>query len=117
MIEVYLSTDGKHTVKVSAQDREEMNKLAPYARVLYEGVLSQYGTKAQMWEQAMNGNGRANHNGAQSANDQTGNGNAPICPVHKVPMKYRQGKRGSFWSCAKKNPDGSWCDQTAPVTQ
>lgn len=120
MIELYLSSDGKHTVKVSAQDREEMDKLSPYARRLYEGVLSQYGTKAQMWDTVMNGNGNgkryhnghANHNGANGATDQTVNGNAPLCPVHNVAMKYRNGKRGPFWSCSQKLPDGSWCAET-----
>lgn len=114
MIELYLSSDGKHTVKVSAQDREEMDKLAPFAKKLYEGVLGQYGTKAQMWEKAMNGN-NTNHNRANGGGGQTGNGNAPLCPVHNVAMKYRDGEHGPFWSCAKKLPDGSWCNQTQQV--
>jgi hypothetical protein len=44
MIELYLSSDGKHTVHVAAETPEAMNKLAPYARSLYEQVLAQYGT-------------------------------------------------------------------------
>ncbi len=32
----------------------------------------------------------------------------PVCPVHGVAM--RAGNKGGFY-CAKKNPDGSWCNQ------
>lgn len=43
---------------------------------------------------------------------------APVCPLHKIPMKYRSGisKAGrayAFWGCSQKNPDGSWCKQTS----
>lgn len=110
MIEVYLSTDGKHTVKVSSHDRDEAQKLFPYARDLYEAILERYGTKEKMWRNAMNGNGKAAANG--QANGQNGNGDAPNCPVHDIPMKYIEGKNGPFWSCPKKLDDGSWCKQT-----
>jgi hypothetical protein len=35
LIELYLSTDGKHTVHVAAETRAAMDELAPYARRLY----------------------------------------------------------------------------------
>jgi hypothetical protein len=34
----------------------------------------------------------------------------PICGVHQLPMKLMQGKRGAFYSCHEKMPDGSWCN-------
>jgi hypothetical protein len=34
---------------------------------------------------------------------------APICANHHIPMKLMHGKRGPFYSCHEKMPDGSWC--------
>ena len=48
MIELYLSSDGKHTVHVSATTPEQLERLEPGANALYERVLQRYGTKAQM---------------------------------------------------------------------
>lgn len=33
----------------------------------------------------------------------------PMCGVHEMPMVLMHGRRGDFWSCHEKNPDGSWC--------
>jgi hypothetical protein len=33
----------------------------------------------------------------------------PECAIHHVPMNKREGKHGPFWSCSRKNADGSWC--------
>ena len=45
MIELFLSTDGKHTVHVTANTPEEMATLAPKAKALYKKVLEEFGTK------------------------------------------------------------------------
>jgi hypothetical protein len=50
-----LSTDGKHTVPVSADSPEQLNQLAPHAMRLYDAVLKSYGTKAEMWQEVVNG--------------------------------------------------------------
>lgn len=34
---------------------------------------------------------------------------APVCGIHGNPMTQRQGQYGMFWSCGKKNADGTWC--------
>jgi hypothetical protein len=42
-------------------------------------------------------------------------GAIPDCPIHHVPMSWKTGvsrktgKSYAFWSCAVKNPDGSFC--------
>jgi hypothetical protein len=126
MIELFLSSDGKHTVHVSSETAREMRKLMPKAKEFYEAIVATYGTKARMWQQWSNGNGsaivNANGNGG-------GNGKAPQqakaaevnvmevprCPVHKTPMCYRQGRYGAFWSCPRRMPDGSWCECTFDV--
>lgn len=124
MIELFLSTDGKHTVHASAQTPEEMNALAPKAKALYQKVLAEFGTKADLWQAAMNGqsNGNAKSNGQTQGGkriDTVAQAQAavtPHCPVHKRPMKYRQGRLGPFWSCPTRKPDGRWCQVTKEVT-
>jgi hypothetical protein len=114
MIELYLSSDGKHTVHVSAETVAQMNELAPYARGLYERVLAQYGTKPQLWEAAKNGQANGHAPAGQGSVS-----TAPHCPEHQTPLKYRKGRFGAFWSCPTRQPDGSWCSytqQVAPAT-
>ncbi len=38
----------------------------------------------------------------------------PVCEVHQVPMVWVRGKKGSFWSCHERMPDGSWCSYKPP---
>lgn len=118
-IELFLSTDGKQTVHVSAPTVEQMNELAPYARALYEKVLNEYGTKAQMWEPVMNGqsNGQARRQRANGEANGQSREDAPHCPEHGTPMALRNGRYGRFFSCARKMPDGTWCKRTAKVVR
>lgn len=112
MIELYLSSDGKHTVHVSAETPAQMNALASYAQGLYERVLQQYGTKPQLWEAARNGHASAGKGSAGSTF-----GAAPCCPEHDKPLAYRKGRFGTFWSCPTRQPDGSWCPYTQEVSE
>lgn len=133
MIELFLSSDGKHTVHVAAQTPEEMATLAPVAKALYRRVLEEFGTKADMWQSAINGNGHAN--GQVKSNEHSmSNGYAhvsrrrdpvtqvqedaiPHCPIHRRPLAFRQGRRGAFWSCPTRKSDGRWCQVTKEVTE
>ena len=54
MIELFLSSDGKHTVHVSADTPEQLAELAPKAKALFEKVLVMFGTKAEMGEAVIN---------------------------------------------------------------
>ncbi len=38
----------------------------------------------------------------------------PICGVHGTPMKLVHGSRGDFWSCHRRDENGSWCDYRPP---
>ena len=116
MMELFLSSDGKHTVHVSAQTAKEMEQLLPNAKAVYEAVVHEYGTKAEMWKHGGNKNGKPNgksHDGAQAAVVPEPEG--PLCPVHKTPMAYREGRYGAFWSCPKRMDYGRWCDCTIEV--
>jgi hypothetical protein len=116
MIELYLSTDGKHTVHVSAQTPEELKVLGPVAKALYQEVLAEFGTKAEMWQSAMNGNGNGHANGQAKSNGQAQADAIPRCPMHLRPLVFRQGRLGPFWSCPTRKPDGRWCQVTKDVT-
>lgn len=111
MIELFLSTDGKHTVHVQTLDKEEMDSFLPYARALYQKIVQELGTKPQLWGEVMNGKkGNNGQFGIRIDNPQQAEDLfAPKCPVHGTPMKKRNGQYGEFWSCGQKNPDGSWC--------
>ena len=105
MIELYLSSDGKHTVHVAAETAEEMHALLPQAKRLYEAVVQTYGTKAQMWQRSDG-----------ERHDREAHPEAPVCPMHGVPMAYRHGRRGPFWSCPTRQEDGSWCPCTVDAS-
>ena len=113
MIELLPSSDGKHTVHVSAETPEELAELAPKAKALYEKIIESYGIKAQMWHLAIDkGPARLKNTREISAKTETHSGGTPTCPKHGKPMKLRQGKYGAFWSCAVRNPNGLWCQVT-----
>ena len=105
MIELYLSSDGKHTVHVSAETPEEVVKLLPQAKLIYDAVVRKYGTKAEMWHGAASGGAAGNGQTAKKAE-------APVCPVHNRPMALRQGRHGPFWSCPERMANGAWCTVT-----
>jgi hypothetical protein len=115
MIELFLSTDGKHTVHVSADTLEQMAVLMPHAKTLYQDVLATYGTKAQMWGDAIQhkGNGHTNAQAPVGKRADTVEQAqalvAPLCPVHQKPMTLQTGNWGKFWSCHIRNQDGTWC--------
>ena len=119
MIELFLSTDGKHTVHVTAETPEELAELAPKAKALYETVLFQFGTKAQMWQAAGNGNGNGHATFGKRFDtvEQAQEAVTPRCPLHHTPMKFREGRLGPFWSCGRRKPNGAWCQHTQEVIE
>jgi hypothetical protein len=102
MMELFLSSDGKHTVHAAADTPEQLLPLLPQARTIYEQVVAQFGTKPQMWQGA---------NG-QSKPEGPGQSNAPECPEHGRKMIFRRSRFGGFWSCPTRTPDGQWCRYT-----
>lgn len=122
MIELYLSTDGKHTVHAQSETKEEMDKLLPYAKALYLKLVQELGTKAQMWTEAINGNGKLGTSQDGKTNgqskfgvridspEQIQNYFVPLCRIHNKKMKRRTGQYGDFWSCGTRLSDGSWCN-------
>jgi hypothetical protein len=119
MIELFLSTDGKHTIHVTAETPEEMAELAPKAKALYHKVVAEFGTKAQMWQGTGNGKakGHAPFGKRVDTVEQAQDAVTPRCPLHHTPMQYREGRLGPFWSCGRRKPNGAWCQHTQEVSE
>lgn len=110
MIELYLSTDGKHTVHLSAMTLEETERLMPEALRFYRHIVKELGTKPALWEAVMNGKRSPASNGQNGAahSDE----DAPLCKIHQTPMVLQKGRFGAFWSCRQRNEFGRWCSVT-----
>ncbi len=97
--QVILSTDGKMTIIGTTDDQAMAKSVFGWAKATYDRVVEVYGTKADLYQKA---NGHGN-----------GHENLPVCGVHHVQMTLVNGRKGDFWSCHEKNPDGSWCNYRA----
>src|SRR5215212_1618923 len=104
MIELFLSSDGKHTVHVSADTPEQLGDLVPAAKVLYREVVGEFGGKAHPLSEATPepSNGHAAVGKRSDTVEQAQAAVTPHCPMHKTPMKLRQGRLGPFWSCPRR---------------
>jgi hypothetical protein len=109
MIELFLSTDGKHTVHVAAETPEQLAELVPVAQALYQQVLAEYGAKGQP---ARNGQAWGKRIDTPA---QVQEAVAPLCPAHQKPMVLRRGKWGPFFSCPTRKQTGEWCNVTQEV--
>ncbi|MBM3190710.1 MAG: hypothetical protein FJZ90_18575, partial [Chloroflexi bacterium] len=78
MMELFLSSDGKHTVHVAAETPDKLIRLLPQAKLVYEAVVRAYGGKGQV-ERPANGNG---HGEAERK--------APLCPEHSSALGTRR---------------------------
>lgn len=88
-IEIFLSTDGKHTVHVQAEEGK-VSEAYKQAKAIYDQVLTDYGKGT-----------------VQKVLEDTPKASVPMCPVHNIVMKLhpagvskKTGKPYSaFWSC------------------
>ncbi len=87
--QITLSIDGNHSVSVSGDDPTELSDALAWAK----GIYLKLDALAQKQHE-----------------DEPPEGDPPLCELHQVPMTWQKGRKGHFWSCHQKNPDGSWCD-------
>src|SRR4051812_2230311 len=98
--EVTLSPDGKHCVSVKSDDAVLLEDALPLAKKIQQKLLEVDSTS----HSSPAPKAQTNTQPQQLQQDE-----APLCGVHSTPLVQVQGKAGSFWSCHKKNLDGSWC--------
>ncbi len=91
--QVILSTDGKHTVIATTDEFRLTAQAETWAKATYDKIAERYGLK-----------GAVKPNGSQAVEE------APICAVHHVAMELVNGRKGPFYSCHERNPDGSFCN-------
>lgn len=94
MLEIFLSTDGKHTVHAKAITAQGKKDAWTAASALYDRILERYGTKQGQAVKEYQRNGEDK--------DEAG-----YCKIHKVWMKKYE-KNGRSWY-AHMNGD-EWCN-------
>ncbi len=92
--QVILSTDGKHTVIATTDDKAIAKSVFGWAKATYDRVVEICGTKADPYQKA-----NGNNNGQEKV---------PVCAVHHAPMTLVKGRKGDFYSCHVRE-NGEWC--------
>jgi hypothetical protein len=97
--QVVMRTDGKHQVIVTVEDPSGIDAALAVARATYAKLLKDEELTP------LSGSTELQQPAPVEA--------APACPMHHRVMSWvANGRRGRFWSCRKKNADGSWCTYT-----
>jgi hypothetical protein len=86
---VTLSASGNHSVSISGNDPEALNKALEHGRQLLAHATGESATA---------------HVEAETQTQ------VPTCPTHKRTMSLQQGRKGPFWNCPTKDENGKWCD-------
>lgn len=89
---VGIGADGKPLVTVSSDDPDRAARAIPWVRATYAHLASSGVAPSPIQQHT------------EAASEQ-----APICGIHHIAMVGVTGRRGFFWSCHERNPDGSWC--------
>ena len=98
-----LSVDGKHSVSVQSDDPAAVTEGLLWAKKTWGQLVRLPGKSVPALPSESQ---EPRHESAPSSDDTE----PPICAVHNLPMVKVQGKKGAFWSCHQKMPDGSWCN-------
>jgi hypothetical protein len=105
--EIYMSTDGKHTIHAGADTVEEFDKVVGVVKQHFEKMYIEQKEKANL-KTNFNKAGGSVDSKTQYADRFTSEGK--MCPIHNVPMVERTGKFGKFYS--HKAEEG-WCNGKA----
>ena len=118
--QVNLSVDGKHTVSIQSDDPAAVTEGLLWAKKTWGQLLRLPGKPFQTLTQespeqpGQVAKPEVRHQAPQS--DQIPL-DAPICGVHHLPMVKVNGRKGPFWSCHEKMPDGGWCSYKPTATR
>jgi hypothetical protein len=86
--QISLAVDGNHSVSVSGDDKEALKEGLSWAKRVLDKLVAAKASPSQSEQQPQQ---------------------VAICAHHHSPMKWMVTGKGSFWSCHRRNPDGSWC--------
>lgn len=90
-MEIWLSTDGKHTVKTASSTPEGNKKALEVAIATYDQIVAKYGTKQ-----------------AQAVKEYSKEKGGGWCDIHSVQMK-KYTKNGRSWYSHMVS-EGEWCN-------
>jgi hypothetical protein len=105
---VTLSVDGKHSVSIQSDDPAAVTEDLGWAQKTWGQLVRLPGKSFQSLTRETEPEMTEVTENAAADED------PPTCAVHGGPMVKVQGKKGAFWSCHQKNPDGSWCSYKPP---
>jgi hypothetical protein len=89
--QITFAVSGNHTISVSGDDKEALKEAVSWAKQVHTKLLATKQSDPQI----------SNRSDQQQE--------APVCAIHSTAMTWQQGKKGFFWSCHQKLPDGNWC--------
>jgi len=92
--QVSLGSDGRPQVSVTSEDPKAARDAIPWLAQTYATLLK---------------DAKAVPQPATTLLNQQGTEEPPVCAVHQVPMIRVSGRKGPFWSCHERLPDGRWC--------
>jgi hypothetical protein len=96
--QVTLAVDGKHVVSVQSDDPAAVTEGLVWAQDTYKKLVTLRRIAPTRGGVELEARG-----------DEPEPAEPPLCADHQVPMVWQKGRKGYFWSCHEKNPDGSWC--------
>jgi hypothetical protein len=97
--QVTLSTDGRHSITITSDDEAAAEAAVAWASDLFTHFPKRRTSPS-----------RADELTDEDIDAQT----PPICAVHQLPMVRVESRRGAFWSCHQRLPDGSFCAYRPP---
>lgn len=100
--QVVMSADGNHKVIVTLGSPIGIDTALAWAKDTYGKLQARASIKTP--QPGVVGNGHRHKELGLFE------GETPECEIHNIPMVRVEGRRGPFWSCHEKNPDGSWCN-------
>ena len=92
--QVTLTSDGTPAVSVTSDDPDAAREAIPWVAQTYATLLK---------------DARAIPRPATTVVAQQAAEEPPTCAVHQLPMLRMSGRKGPFWSCHERLPDGTWC--------
>ena len=92
--QVTIATDGRPQVSVTSDDAQAAKNAIPWLAETYATLLK---------------DARAIPTPATTLVKAQESEAPPVCAVHQVPIVRMRGRKGPFWSCHERMPDGRWC--------
>ena len=91
--QIMITSDGKPAVTVTSDDPQATRDAIPWLAQTYATLLKDVKAVPQPGTTI-----------AQAQQEEEPH----FCTIHQVPMARVQGRKGPFWSCHEKLPDGAW---------